>query len=197
MYMSGFASVSLSMRGTTECVNLLFPDWILDSPWKLLVGCLGTVFFAMLLQVIVRVRTDVLRGRCKTWPLLGAALLDSMPILFRRLLSTFLLACQLCLGYLLMLVTMTYNAELFCSVVVGLVIGHAVFAKDPCGVEGGERHATPASASSEQQGTVERGMKGEVVNAHIVSTLPSAGSVDNNKDAEEPLLDGLSCCGEF
>merc|ERR1719181_1856515 len=44
-----------------------------------------------------------------------------------HLLGLFLYGVQQVMGYLLMLVVMTYQTELFVMVVLGLVVGHAVF----------------------------------------------------------------------
>ena len=47
--------------------------------------------------------------------------------LLRTILSISLFGLNLGLGYLAMLVAMTYSLELFACVVLGLMIGHAVF----------------------------------------------------------------------
>ena len=58
----------------------------------------------------------------------------------RRLVVIFCFALNLLLGYLAMLVVMTYSFELFSSVIIGLVAGHSFFnwnsavgeSVDPC-----------------------------------------------------------------
>ena len=187
--MSGFASTALSAEGHTECVNLLFPQWTLDSAWKLWMGCLGTIFFAVLLQGIVRMRADILKGKCRV------LFIASLPWIYLYPLSLLLFSFQITVGYLLMLVTMTYNAELFCSVCIGLILGHALFNQDSYAARNGSE---PANRELEGRGQERKDTKNydSIVDAHKVAVSiispPSA-----SKDAEEPLLNGLSCCGEF
>lgn len=187
--MAGFASTALSGKGQTECVNLLFPRWTLDCAWKLSIGCLGTVIFAMLLQGIVRMRADIQKGRCSV--LFVASLAPS----YRYPLSLLLFSFQITVGYLLMLVTMTYNAELFCSVCIGLIIGHALFNQDSY-----KTSDRSDSADTELESQGQEGKDGEhaqnIVVAHKVS-VAVAPCLPKSKEAEEPLLNGLSCCGEF
>lgn len=90
-----------------------------------------------------------------------------------------------------MLVTMTYNAELFCSVCVGLILGHALFNQDSYGVRNGSE---PAHSEDREERKDAKNYEG-VVDAHKV-TVPTVPP-SSPKDAEEPLLNGLSCCGEF
>ena len=52
----------------------------------------------------------------------------------KRLAAVFLFGLNLVLGYLAMLVAMTYSVELFLCVVLGLMAGHAFFnVKQPVG----------------------------------------------------------------
>ena len=111
MYMDGFHWKD------SVCIIYLFPSWILNSPGKFAAAALGSLFVGGLLEWIIMRRRTVLSvmspGRSR---LFAAA------------------ACygaQLSLGYLAMLVAMTYSWPLFICIILGIVSGHILFnAKD-------------------------------------------------------------------
>ena len=106
MYMDGF-----NWMGTT-CVIYLFPTWVLSSSAKLVAACLGSILMGILLEYVLwkrRLVSQVPKGNV------------------RLALSSLVYGVQLSLGYLVMLVIMTYSGPLFLSTVVGLMVGHAVF----------------------------------------------------------------------
>ena len=111
MYMNGFQWEGI------YCVIYLFPSWVLNTPWKLLVACLGTVLTGIALEGIITARRMILLSKRFTKQ-------DRNKKLF---ISMLLYGAQLSLGYLIMLVVMTYSGPLFISVVAGLMIGHVLF----------------------------------------------------------------------
>jgi hypothetical protein len=116
----------------------------------------------------------------------------SLESFYRYPLSLLLFSFQITVGYLLMLVTMTYNSELFCSVCIGLILGHALFNQDSYKTRESTDSADTELGSQGQE--IKDGENAQnVVDAHKVSVLVDT----TKKEVEEPLLNGLSCCGEF
>jgi hypothetical protein len=111
MYMDGFNWVGV------VCAIYLFPGWILDTQAKLVMACLGSIFFGMALEWVIRKRRFTI---------------DGMAAGPKRLAVSATFYClQLSMGYMIMLVVMIYSGPLFISVIGGLVGGHVLFnAKD-------------------------------------------------------------------
>ena len=98
----------------THCINLLLGSWKLDSPLKFYGAVAGTAVFALLFEVATWVRRtlharQVAEPRATKW----------------RVATALLYTVQVLWGYLLMLITMTYQIELLLAVVLGLGGGHA------------------------------------------------------------------------
>jgi hypothetical protein len=108
MYMDGFHWVNEGL-----CVIYLFPGWILSTRTKLAVASVGTIMGGTFLEGIIWQRRRVLQSMNQGYGRLGVG------GLFYGL--------QLTVGYLLMLVVMTYSGVLFLSTVSGLVMGNLVF----------------------------------------------------------------------
>jgi hypothetical protein len=125
MYMDGFHWRS------TVCIIFLFPQWILSSRAKVVGASIGTLIFAMALELGIHQRRMVVTSMKAGHGRLAA--------------SAALYTLQLTMGYMLMLLIMTYSAPLFVCVVLGLVCGHVLWnAKDallvrdtatPCGAQ--------------------------------------------------------------
>jgi hypothetical protein len=111
MYMDGF-----HWRDTV-CVIFLFPQWVLTSRAKVAGASIGTILLGVTLEKTIHHRRFVV---------------TTMEAGYRRLgVSALMYGLQLTMGYLLMLILMTYSGPFFISVVLGLVIGHVFFnAKD-------------------------------------------------------------------
>jgi hypothetical protein len=107
MYMDGFHWLD------PTCVIYLFPQWVLTTGGSLVGACFGTIFFGMALEGVIRKRRDVVQSLPGGWKRLGA--------------STIFYGVQLTMGYMLMLVIMTYSGPLFMCVILGLMSGHALF----------------------------------------------------------------------
>lgn len=138
MHMDGFTFLQ---RGETSCVIFLFTPWLLSSDAKFALAVLGTVALGVLAELLTWTR----RTRVS-----ASERLRSRPHAYRAALGG-LFALQVALGYALMLIAMTYQAELLIAVVAGLALGHTLLnvtapvgeTSDPCCVEpvaqGGER----------------------------------------------------------
>jgi len=68
--------------------------------------------------------------------------------------TCFLYGCQATLGYFAMLVAMTYQVELFVSIIAGLIVGHGIF----------NRKSLNSTLKSARRSVTESGYKSDVVN---------------------------------
>ena len=119
MYMSGFEAAGVDKRN--PCVILFITSWTLDSRPKFVIACFGVAFMGFLIEVLICVRRRI-TSRKRLSPYLVAP----RPSI-RQWSSIILFGLNLFLGYLAMLVAMTYSMELFICVIIGLMIGHACF----------------------------------------------------------------------
>jgi len=107
MYMNGF-----QWKGI-YCVIYLFPSWVLNTQWKMILAFSGTFFISIGLEGIItgrRIVLPIIKGKNT-----------------RLVVSTITYGIQLTLGYLIMLIVMTYSLPLFFSVILGLMAGHFLF----------------------------------------------------------------------
>ena len=111
MHMSGFAFHK------TDCIILLFHGWKLDSPLAFTLGCLGTFALGILTELLTWGRRHIIASskRLRRKP---GAYRAAMGLAF---------TVQVTLGYFLMLLAMTYQAEIFIAVCAGLGVGHVLF----------------------------------------------------------------------
>lgn len=100
----------------TTCVIYLFPEWIIESAGSLVGACIGTLLFGFVLEGVIKQRRNTVTKMERGWTRLGT--------------TTLFYGVQLTLGYMLMLVVMTYSAPLFLCVVLGLMGGHFCFNAD-------------------------------------------------------------------
>ena len=122
MYMHGF-----QWQGTT-CVAYLFPSWVLNTPGKFAAAAIGTIFFGILLEASIylrRIFTSYVSTKAASGQGLGATGATGKWKYTLASAGTYMV--QLTLGYLIMLVIMTYSAPLFIAVIVGLGSGHVLF----------------------------------------------------------------------
>ena len=95
-----------------------------------------------------------------------------------------LFGLNLVLGYLAMLVAMTYSIELFICVVVGLMFGHFYFnTKTPVG-----ESVDPCCASQQQAGSelaVNNAANGHVASSRTLSRTPCDLEAEMDSDHEE------------
>jgi hypothetical protein len=127
MYMSGF---EISGQPDNPCIILFIKTWVLDTRVKFLFGCLGCILLGIFVEGLLCFRR-LLQSR---------KILRLMSSPLRRGSIIVLFGFNIAAGYLAMLVAMTYSVELFICMVVGLVMGHAIFntsapigeSVDPC-----------------------------------------------------------------
>jgi len=117
----GMLMLGFDVEGKKEnpCIVLFVEAWTLDSRDKFVAGCLGVALLGFAIEAMIALRRAVSRRKWRA--------LDRLTAGYRRLIALACFASNLILGYLAMLVAMTYSVELFLCVVVGLVAGHAVF----------------------------------------------------------------------
>ena len=115
MHMSGFV-----WGPHTECLAFLVQGWRLDSPLKFYGAVVGSTMFGVFYEATSYIRYHGLRP---------AALRYTHPRLWRVAMAS-LFVLQLCCGYLLMLIVMAYQLELFLASVAGVGVGHYCFNVD-------------------------------------------------------------------
>lgn len=166
MYMDGFHWTD------TTCVIYLFPTWILTSAKSLAGACVGTLVFAVSLEAVIWKRRATVQSFPAGWQRLST--------------STVFYGLQLTMGYMLMLVVMTYSGPLFLCVVVGLMGGHAAF--NGGGAKGKTRAREDAAVVAE---------KGECCSGG--GTESDGGGINNQSDNSEsstgPMIpEGVTPC---
>jgi len=127
MYMKGFTT---SGNGKDACVILLFKSWVLDTKAKFGIACVGVILLGIAIEGLLCLRREI-QSRKILLRIRGLARRASIVLLFSLNIGS---------GYLAMLVAMTYSVELFICMVIGLVLGHAIFnteaavgeSVDPC-----------------------------------------------------------------
>lgn len=118
MLMGGFETAGGSTQESRKtCVILFFKSWKLNSAGKFAAACLGVFVLGLGIEVLIWLRRKIVSRK---------RLMLNLPIPARKLIVISLFGANLVLGYLAMLVAMTYSVELFICVVVGIIVGHAV-----------------------------------------------------------------------
>lgn len=95
------------------CVTLLFEDWVLDTEAKFICALIGVFVFAMFSEFVGYLHMRIHNT------------LDEKSLLKPYVLST-LYILQALIGFMLMLITMTFNVELLLAIVFGLGAGYLV-----------------------------------------------------------------------
>lgn len=131
MWMTGFQF----MAGNEDnaCVVFLFPEWVLDSAGKFAGACIGTFFMGVAIGALGWVRkrlTERWEAECR-WEEGYRAASPLSHVWAADAVLLAIIAVQVCVGYWLMLVAMTYQAELFIMVVLGLAAGHVFYRPRP------------------------------------------------------------------
>jgi len=131
MFMDGFQFVLGS--DSSLCLNMLSPDWTLNSSGKFVAG----LAFQFLLAIFVEFLSAHRRNTFKMYNLVPGARQ------YYKCVLTLLHMLQAALGYFVMLAAMSYSVEMFLSIIVGLGVGHFAFnvqqppsgKAEPCCVE--------------------------------------------------------------
>ena len=118
MIMDGFSSQALAPLLSVPCINFLFPRLTMDSRLKFAAGCTAAFFLALLLPYVYKAR--ILIAQRWIFP----------SVRHRSATMVGLYLCSTTLGYLLMLLAMTYSAELFLMVIAGLTVGYFLFMQE-------------------------------------------------------------------
>mmetsp|Transcript_17555 Transcript_17555/g.31238 ORF Transcript_17555/g.31238 Transcript_17555/m.31238 type:complete len:744 (-) Transcript_17555:55-2286(-) len=105
MYMEGFRWTSVSPDAT--CLAFFYGHWVIDSPLKLALSCMGAGLLGITMEILALCRRH-------------------LPVKRQRDLGVVFHALNLSFAYLVMLIIMMYSLELFLSVITGLVFGHVV-----------------------------------------------------------------------
>mmetsp|Transcript_13917 Transcript_13917/g.21704 ORF Transcript_13917/g.21704 Transcript_13917/m.21704 type:complete len:327 (-) Transcript_13917:67-1047(-) len=118
MYMDGFR---WSLADNSPCLNLFFPGWTLDTSGKFAGAVLGVLALAVVTEGVSKVRY-VIQRRFRQ-----ARRTSRRSPLQHRCAIASLHTLQALLGYVLMLVTMTFSLELLFTVILGLGVGYFLF----------------------------------------------------------------------
>jgi copper chaperone CopZ len=127
MHMDGFTFVSY---GESNCVILLFNSWRIGTASAFAIAFIGIVLMGILTEALTAFRRTTIPR---------STFLNQRPRT-RKVAMGLLYSVQVVLGYLLMLIAMTYQVELFIAVILGLGLGHTVLntsapvpeTSDPC-----------------------------------------------------------------
>ena len=121
MFMDGFHwSMFLRRPPAPQCLNYFVQSWRLDNASQFQGAMLFTFLLAILVEGLSSARSVLVR-RSNIPNNTRAAYQHQHALL------TAIYALQTLLGYILMLVTMSFSVELFLSVVVGLMVGNLLF----------------------------------------------------------------------
>ncbi len=179
MFMQGFVSIVSEGTGNTECVNLLFQEWTLDSQIKYGFACFGVFVMCFAIQFMTKFRSTHVDSFLS--PMFqGSKATAAYYPLIKRTVNTILFGVQITLSYFAMLVAMTYSVELFCMVCVGLTAGYAVFhsesskgqISDPCCHEPADDEKDDNDALLKGKGATSserKNVSGNVVTAEEIS----------------------------
>jgi len=148
MLMTGF---DVAGKQLNPCIVLFFQSWTLDTPGKFAAGCVGVAAMGFAIEALICFR----RWRQQR---LAANGQSSIPA--NQAVSVACFGLNLILGYLAMLVAMTYSVELFLSVCAGFIVGHAALNVREQAV--GET-ADPCCATSTNQMTDDKARIGKEV----------------------------------
>ena len=155
MWMTGF---QFSGRGSGyPCIVYMWPEWPLNTVTKFVVACIGTFFMGIACAALGFLRKRTWDLKAKWTQSIPPPSSPRIPLQMWGLMLyiTFLYMVQLTLGYFLMLLVMTYQAELFIVTVLGLSTGHLIFdvyLRWGEGVKGVDARDQPALKYSLSQG---------------------------------------------
>ena len=220
MNMNGFDSLAADGAGDSPCINYLFYSWTLNSNLRVILACIGTLLLGMFIQLITKMRTFLspqynvsatAQPRCGV-AAIGNRLAGSSSTT-KAFLTVALYGTQTILSYLIMLVAMTYNVELFVCVAAGLTLGYAVFlldlphpphSTDPCcstldeALSGGSGDPVKKAAGSDgvddKHGLYSRLIQNSL-HGHG-SANQTGGNGSSYSKASAPSIDAVeNCCG--
>lgn len=107
-----------ALKGESDCINLFFATWTLNTRWKFLAAMIGITLLGIATEGITKLRHDLSKKAKAAKP--------EQYYVF-TVIQTGLHGLHAFMGYMLMLAVMTFAWELFLSVVLGLAIGYVLF----------------------------------------------------------------------
>jgi len=125
MHMTGFQWHSEDI----PCLIYLIPGFTLTNDWKFLAAAIVTIAASVGAEYLVAVRRRLGPGNFRPIRATAGARAKMLNVA-QRAKHLGLYCASRALGYLVMLVTMTYSVELFLAVLAGLTLGHALFNLD-------------------------------------------------------------------
>ena len=155
MLMFGFET---SGKKENPCIILFIEPWTLDSRVKFATACVGVMVLGFAIEGLIALRRLITRKK-------RAFINISTPA--RKGLTLFCFGLNLFLGYLAMLVAMTYSVELFLFVVLGLIVGHAVFNLNTAVGE----TIDPCCAASQNDVTKRKNIMGPIGTDHEATSI--------------------------
>ncbi|KAF8384296.1 hypothetical protein PRIPAC_73438 [Pristionchus pacificus] len=106
---------------------VLFEGWKIDSAGSMVLACAITAVFGITFEFVKWARKKVVADlKLRQDPNASPTLLQAL-FTASHLVGTFFFALQLTIGYLLMLIVMTFSVWLGLSVVVGATLGFIIF----------------------------------------------------------------------
>jgi Ctr copper transporter family len=111
MFMDGFHWTLFLKKPSPQCLNYFVASWKLEDAGKFKGAMLFTFLLAVLVEGISYFRGSAVRH-------LKA---------YKHAFLTLIYAVQALFGYLLMIITMSFSAELILSVIAGLMLGNLLF----------------------------------------------------------------------
>lgn len=171
MYMDGFHWIH-----DTTCVIYLFPGWVLSSRGRFIAACFGTLLFGIMVEAVISKRRS--------------AMSKLEPGRNRLMATAAFYGLQLTMGYLIMLVVMTYSLPLFFCCVLGLVGGHVLFnAKDALL----KNSDTPASDASSNN-TVRGESQGDGDDENCTEGIVAKDSCCSKAESDQGVPEGATPC---
>lgn len=132
-------AAAVSSSNVNACLNYFVSSWKLDDRDKFQGAMIFAFLLAILIEALSAVRMVIVTQYSRTVKQKHT----------RHFLLTICYGVQGLLGYLLMLITMSYSIELVVSVIAGLMVGNILFMSyDPIVV-----HSTPTNASTRRNRT--------------------------------------------
>jgi len=172
MYMDGFHWMD------TVCVIYLFPEWILNTKGKFVAASIGSLFVGIVLEVVIMRRRRVMSSMGAGYGRLAA--------------SAMFYGLQLTIGYLGMLVVMTYSGPLFMCIILGIVGGHILFnAKDAFFAVVESPVKAVSCCSGDPSNTVE---EQPCAGKHSSSASTTYGSLCDGGDTTNGVPEGSTPC---
>ena len=112
MSMTGFES-TVTQGANAMCYVYLIPTWVLDTSTKFGLACFGTVLIGIFIHGLSSLKLAI-----------GVRNINVYLKIFSNFVIYFF---QILASYIIMLVSMSFNVELFFMVITGLTIGYLIF----------------------------------------------------------------------